>query len=1094
MKNANLLKVLSGLKKSQSIERVTLYGRVRCAIKKPELLSGLSNVDYGSFAILDCFGIKCNGEDYFYPTDPSYGHLYNIKGSCIIYISSMDWVGKTVKISNTKIRQQFGKKTATEGITSLAFKWDSASGTWVVLPNKIAEINADDRDLKNTTFEDIVFLLENSDTIPYDASLDSMLAFEGVSEYEEIKETKEVKSECVFDPNSEKLDVTKIDLNLVHHLEGQELSKNYEIFEEQISCMSVQRKRYTGSLVKDISAGFQKGKEESENIAKKIRSSFIENIAKNQYNVIGNSNIKGKVVVQDFLDLLQNYHFDSQKNGDDLKLNSQQVMEVLSQVPSLVEADASILYQHNILGINLPMLESDCMFALGVISVSTGISLDSFKANFGVSTKLSNISFQMWFYTLLYKPYILGMLGSSLGIVDLDKIYLSYTKSFTDGEYSRENGKIRNDLLYLETLKGAHDKNTIVPLTVLKTKSNGYPATGSRNLQNNSFPANRVSVEVLSVICGNDLKLNKRSIDLLIHPKWFTEERTNDLDEKGIILVMDDEVILSKDFEKEFMIYDVLHEKGLEETGITEEQITSTIEKFENSRGFQLESLQKDGVKLCMCKAGVLSGCAGSGKTTTSDCFTECIKEYLPDYKLVFCTPTGKACRRLAEVVGGVVRTLHSEFGIGLYGESYLTDVTKRKRSLKNNEENKPICYILDEMAMSSMSLLYEVARNLQDDDIVYFLGDIKQLPPIGKGNPFALLMKLLPCVELGVSKRAAEGSEINYNTTLVNCVSDDYVKELYFDDSTFICKECDDAEIPLTVAKVFSGLMNGSLTGKSYKEEDIQVISGYATDKYIFSSTTLNKTLQGLLRKNDKLLFNYGENPFYMNERVIHTKVNSYGKQRYIQLDENTYKAVLPTGVVNGEMGTLVGIVCSSYVEILNFEENDLDEIPIYEKLDDDAIELLLEARKSREDTLQDDSNIDDPKTYFVKVKVYDVDLGMDVFIFYRAREMVRDDVRQFSGSELGNLELAYALTTHKMQGSQSPVVILPFGTTCNPSFINRNMINTMITRSQEVVVMVGTILGSDSPVTQGRKCPSQIKTKDALSILVEEEGCIYG
>ena len=67
-------------------------------------------------------------------------------------------------------------------------------------------------------------------------------------------------------------------------------------------------------------------------------------------------------------------------------------------------------------------------------------------------------------------------------------------------------------------------------------------------------------------------------------------------------------------------------------------------------------------------------------------------------------------------------------------------------------------------MAMSNTGLMYEIVDNLDEDDLIYFLGDIKQLSPIGKGSPFRSLMHFLPCIELGVSKRAAENGKINYN------------------------------------------------------------------------------------------------------------------------------------------------------------------------------------------------------------------------------------------------------------------------------------------------------------------------------------------
>ena len=117
--------------------------------------------------------------------------------------------------------------------------------------------------------------------------------------------------------------------------------------------------------------------------------------------------------------------------------------------------------------------------------------------------------------------------------------------------------------------------------------------------------------------------------------------------------------------------------------------------------------------------------------------------------------------------------------------------------------------------------------------------------------------------------------------------------------------------------------------------------------------------------------------------------------------------------------------------------------------------------------------------------MEVYDTDLRRNVIVLYPARAYNQGDILLFTGEDINNLDLSYALTTHKMQGSQSPVVILPFGSDCSPIFVNRNMINTMVTRSQGVVCMIGSVLGEDSPVNRGRRCASPLVTKDIISFL---------
>ena len=52
--------------------------------------------------------------------------------------------------------------------------------------------------------------------------------------------------------------------------------------------------------------------------------------------------------------------------------------------------------------------------------------------------------------------------------------------------------------------------------------------------------------------------------------------------------------------------------------------------------------------------------------------------------------------------------------------------------------------------------------------------------------------------------------------------------------------------------------------------------------------------------------------------------------------------------------------------------------------------------------------------------------------------------------------LEHAYAITVHKSQGSEYPIVIVPLYS-CPPMLRTRNMIYTAITRASEMVILVG-------------------------------------
>lgn len=1118
MADANLLRVLRDRNNGVKVlEDVVIFGKVRCAIKHPEILGSLE-VGNGVFAIIDAFAFKCQGKDYFSEDGFSdINRIYFTKGSLIIFIESLDWVGKVVKVYSTsyrkgcKIKQQFNSKTSTDGIIAIAFMYDSSNKSFYISPNKLLELGKTDKDVRGTVLEDYMasVVYNKEGIIEYPVTLDSLLEYEALCDYEELsnEEASRMVKSVEFDDSEERVDVTKIDLNLTYHMDCAEKSEFYDSFQEEIDDMSNRSRKFTNKLVKWLVEMYKAeskdnfdyttiGYKGSDNdvpymgeIHSSIRDSFIKRIASNFSVNIGNSKLRGSYFVNKILETGANGIFLQDQNTDPLDRDTKIALkESIVNLLNMVAVDPNVLNGRNSEFRGIPIVRDDIDFCTSVICSVLGIDMEGISNNYYWCNNYFAMDKGLWFYILIRFPYCLSLLSSGLSLVECDSIYMTFTKVYSKGCLHNENMKMRSNILFLENLRDCSDKDSLVTESELKRSSNVYSARVNGYISKNGLPINSDLCECVKLLLGNSVILSDDAIKYYSETEWYSEERLETLLESGIVDTINDDIILATDLKKEFLIYKTLIELGNKTTGLTDEDISDVIEDFEEDRGFKLESLQKDGVRLTKYCAAVLSGCAGSGKTTTSDCMTESLKR-IPDfeerYNIVYCAPTGKACRRLAEVVRGTVRTIHSQFGVGIGGGSFLAPVYSKSRS--NND--KATIYLMDEMAMCSMPLLYEICRNLQSEDMIYFLGDIKQLPPIGKGNPFALLMKILPCVELGVSKRAAEGSSVNYNTTLINCLSDGAIKELSYNNSDFFSRECSDASIPMEVVKVWRDFMDGSMNGKTYLEDDIQVISGYQTDKYSFSVPNLNPPIQKLLRSNDRLLFKYADRDFYMNDRVIHLKKNDYSMQRYVETDKDVFTPVATFGMVNGEVGKLVGVVRSDMVRIYGFSaDNCKSGVGIYEYVNEDDLNDMLSKRNAKEDDLRDDIRFKNSSNYFVKVEVYDSELKKDVVVLYRGSYYMDGNIMCLEGMDLGNLDLAYALTTHKMQGSQSRVVICPFGTNCNPNFINRNMINTMFTRSQEVVCCVGNVKGYDSPINRGRQCVSTIKCSDVLSILAGE------
>ena len=90
----------------------------------------------------------------------------------------------------------------------------------------------------------------------------------------------------------------------------------------------------------------------------------------------------------------------------------------------------------------------------------------------------------------------------------------------------------------------------------------------------------------------------------------------------------------------------------------------------------------------------------------------------------------------------------------------------------------------------------------------------------------------------------------------------------------------------------------------------------------------------------------------------------------------------------------------------------------------------------------------------------IFNGDFGVITAIDRGAAEMtIRFDegrMVRYPFAELEDLDLAYAITVHKSQGSEYPAVILPL-LGGSPSLLNRNLLYTAITRAKKCVVILG-------------------------------------
>ena len=148
----------------------------------------------------------------------------------------------------------------------------------------------------------------------------------------------------------------------------------------------------------------------------------------------------------------------------------------------------------------------------------------------------------------------------------------------------------------------------------------------------------------------------------------------------------------------------------------------------------------------------VITGGAGTGKTTVIKNIIECYDYYYTNSEILLIAPTGKASRRLAYKTGLPASTIH-----------------KALRKTPEDDfvyyhENNPLPHrliIVDEASMIDTQLMYDLLSAIDKHSKVIFVGDHNQLYPVGYGEPFFDFLKELDVYELVKNHRQEENSDI---------------------------------------------------------------------------------------------------------------------------------------------------------------------------------------------------------------------------------------------------------------------------------------------------------------------------------------------
>lgn len=417
----------------------------------------------------------------------------------------------------------------------------------------------------------------------------------------------------------------------------------------------------------------------------------------------------------------------------------------------------------------------------------------------------------------------------------------------------------------------------------------------------------------------------------------------------------------------------------------------------------------------------ILKGYAGTGKTSLVAAWIKALKDY--GQKSVLLAPTGRAAKVLSSHAGQEAYTIHKK----IYVHKRTKEGVQVERALN---AHKNTVFFVDEASMISIDGSMEdglvKSGNLLEDLIEYvyqgkncrmvLIGDNFQLPPVGWDESPAInedYLKVNYSVKVGSVYlkqvvRQAEESNILYNATILR-------------------------SFPENIPQLIPGNDVDQVNGNELADKIEEMFDNYGSDQ-VAIITRSNKAAN-IYNNQIRSRILWYEDRLVQNDRLMVVKNN------YYWLDKKDKMAF----IANGEMGTVVRILKIYQRYEMNFasiimkfkddpEEKEHEVIILMDTLEEEGPALSKAKAKQLYHNIEADfSSVRSPKTRYEKVT---------------------------STPEYNALQVkfAYAVTCHKSQGGQWPVVFIDHGWV-QPEQIDlgfNRWLYTALTRASEKVVLV--------------------------------------
>jgi len=444
--------------------------------------------------------------------------------------------------------------------------------------------------------------------------------------------------------------------------------------------------------------------------------------------------------------------------------------------------------------------------------------------------------------------------------------------------------------------------------------------------------------------------------------------------------------------------------------------------------------------ELAEARFSVLAGPAGAGKTSLLSIL--CAQPEISDAGILLLAPTGKARVRMQELVGAGAKAMTIAQFLnkngrydGRTGRYYMT--------------GGPKCtgfgtVVIDESSMLTEDMLGALLDTLQGVKRFIFVGDPSQLPPIGAGRPFVdIIAKLRPADYEARFPRVAPGyAELTIERRQVGAERPDLRLARWFsltppsagDDDVFFAGADEHPAIRFVEWQKPDDFHEKLLkmVTEELKLENASDIRGFnralgaeAKGEYDYFNRTRDGT-PGSVEAVDtwQILSPLRGMPFGVGD--INRQIHERFRAAFIELASRQWRSIpRPLGAERIVYGD----------KVINLSNHRRDGFKVYPK--EDALGYLANGEIGIAVGL-----------WKANSKILKVEFSSQPGFTY---DFYKKDFREEGDPAL---ELAYALTVHKAQGSQFRLVILvlPEG---HP-ILSRELVYTALTRHQDRVVVM--------------------------------------